>query len=77
MCWECATIVMPLQRTNLAVMNVRRSMPTVDNELLSLRRWQLFSELSFLTRPVAQLALSRTLIQVVDEVNQGNFEGEE
>ena len=53
------------QRLNLAVMMVRRSMPIVDSELFSLRRWPLFSELSFLTRLVVQLALSRTKIQAL------------
>ena len=59
------------------MMKERRSMPTtLDRELFSLRRWLLFSELSFLTRLVAQLALSRTYDSSADEVNQGNFEGE-
>ena len=48
---------------------------SVDSELFILRRRQLVSKLSFLTRLVAQLALSRTVIQA-GEVNHGNFEGE-
>ena len=43
----------------------RRSIPTVDIELFSLRRWPLFSKLSFLTRLVSQLALSRTMVRVL------------
>ena len=43
----------------------RMSLPTVDSELFSLRRLQLFSDLSFLARLVAQLAFSRTMIQVL------------
>ena len=65
-CWECATIaILAFQRRNLAVLKERRSMPTGDNELFSLRRWQVFSELPFLTRLVAQLVLSKTMIQVL------------
>ena len=44
---KCYDIDFGLSRRNLAVMTVRRSMPAVDSELLSLIRWQLFSELSF------------------------------
>ena len=71
MCLGCATIaILAFQRTNLAVMKVTRSMPTVDNKLFSLRRWQLFTELSVLMWHVAQLVLSRTKIQVLMRVSR-------
>ena len=46
----------------------------LDSELFSLRRWQLFSELSYLVCSSASLV--QNYDSSADAVNQGNFEGE-